>query len=207
MSLPLLDAMRRNTSRTETWALPAVIAACSLAVMAGGKPAAAALRYDRAAVLSGEAWRLVSGHFVHADWTHLAWNLAGLLLVFALFAREHSTRGWIAVMLASTAAIALGFLLFEPDLAWYVGLSGVLHGLVAAGLLAWLAARRDPLTVGVTLIFVVKLLWEHFRGPLPVTADTISVPVIHAAHSYGALGGTLAALVLLARQRRLARPL
>ena len=199
--------MRLNASFAKAWLLPAIIAASSLAVMAGGAPAAAALRYDRKAVLSGEAWRLVTGHFVHADWPHLAWNLAGLLLVFALFSREYSPRSWIVLMLASTAAIGVGFLLFEPDLAWYVGLSGLLHGLLAAGLVAWLSVRRDPLTVGVTVVFVAKLVWEHFRGPLPLTADTLSVPVIHAAHTYGALGGTLGALVLLARRHRPAAPL
>ncbi len=121
---------------------------------------------------------------------------------FALFAGEYSPRGWIAVMLASTAAIDLGFLAFEPQLDWYVGLSGVLHGLMAAGLVAWLVCRRDPLTVGVAALFVGKLAWEHLRGPLPFTAGTLTVPVVHEAHTYGAIGGALCALVLLARRAR-----
>src|SRR6185503_7072600 len=148
-------------------------------VMYGGDHAAQVLRYERAAVLSGEAWRLLTGHLVHADLSHLLWNVLGLVLVFVLFAGEYSPGEWIAVMLASTAAIDLGFLAFEPQIEWYVGLSGVLHGFMTAGLVAWLRVRRDPLTV---------------------TAESLTVPVIHEAHSYGAIGGALCAMVLLARR-------
>lgn len=179
-----------------------MLLAVMLAIMLGGEPAAAALRYEREAVLQGELWRLLSGHLVHADWAHLAWNVLGVLLVWVLFAGEYTVGGWLAVMLASTAATVLGFLLLEPDLGWYVGLSGVLHGLMAAGLVAWLHTRRDPLTIAVAAVFLAKLAWEHVHGPLPLTAGTLAVPVIHEAHSYGAIGGTLGSLVVTVRTRR-----
>jgi rhomboid family GlyGly-CTERM serine protease len=189
------------------WVLPVVTALVLLGFMLGGEPATAAFRYERGAVLAGELWRLLTAHLVHADWAHLAWNVGGLALVFALFAGEYSRRDWLLVMLASTAAIDLGFLLFERDLAWYVGLSGVLHGLMAAGLAAWLRERRDPFTIGVAVIFVGKLTWEHLRGAVPFTAQTLAVPVIHEAHTYGAIGGALCAVALLSRRRRAAAPL
>ena len=182
------------------WWLPVVLLIVMLAIMLGGEHAVALLRFERAAALDGEVWRLLTGHLAHADGSHLLWNVLGLMLVFALFAREYSPGEWLAMMLASTAAIDLGFLAFEPQLGWYVGLSGVLHGLMAAGLAAWLRVRRDPLTVIVTLLFVAKLLWEHLNGPLPLTAGTLSVPVVHEAHTYGAIGGALCAIALLARR-------
>jgi rhomboid family GlyGly-CTERM serine protease len=200
--------MRPTSSmQARDWVLPVLIALVLVGFMLGGEPAAVALRYERSAVLSGEVWRLLTAHLVHADWKHLAWNVAGLALVFALFAGEYSRRDWLLVMLASTAAIDLGFLLLEPDLAWYVGLSGVLHGLMAAGLIAWLRERRDPLTIGVAVIFVGKLAWEHLRGAVPFTAETLAVPVIHEAHTYGAIGGALCAVALIARRSRAAAPL
>ncbi len=61
----------------------------------------------------------------------------------ALFAREFDLRGWIVILVASTVAVDLGFLVFEPQLEWYVGFSGVLHGLMAAGLCAWLWRTPD----------------------------------------------------------------
>ena len=44
-------------------------------------------------------------------------------------------------------------------------------------------------------------------GPLPFTASTLAVPVIHEAHTYGAIGGAVAALWILRRQRRAAASL
>jgi rhomboid family GlyGly-CTERM serine protease len=193
--------------RVTDWWLPAVLLALVLAIMLGGEHAFAWLRYERASVLDGEVWRLLTGHLVHADGSHLLWNVLGLVLVFALFTGEYSAREWLAITLGSTAAIDLGFLALEPQIAWYVGLSGVLHGLMAAGLAAWLRVRRDPLTVSVAVLFIAKLVWEHLRGPLPFTAETLTVPVVHEAHSYGAIGGLLCAIVMLARRTPANRPL
>jgi rhomboid family GlyGly-CTERM serine protease len=164
--------------------------------------------YDRAAIVAGgQYWRLLTAHLVHHDFSHLAWNLAGLALVAWLFAREFTLRGWLVIFGSSTLAVDLGFLVFEPQLQWYVGFSGVLHGLMAAGLCAWLWRSPDALTALVAGLFALKLGWEHFRGALPFTAATLAVPVIHEAHTYGALGGAAAALWLLGRKRAAGAPL
>jgi rhomboid family GlyGly-CTERM serine protease len=157
------------------------------------------LRYERAAAMDGEAWRLVTGHLVHADLRHLGWNVLGVLIVWGLFAREYTERQWLLVIIASTVATSLGFLLLEPDLEWYVGFSGVLHGCMAAGLVASLRAGHDPVAWIVTGLFIAKLAWEHTVGPLPFTAGGVSIPVIHEAHTYGATGGLAAGLLLSRR--------
>jgi rhomboid family GlyGly-CTERM serine protease len=184
-----------------SWRAPLLLALVLVAFQWLAADGGQRLRYERQAVLDGEAWRLVTGHLVHADFVHLGWNLAGLLLVAWLFAREFDWRGWLAVLVASTVAVNLGFLVFEPQLEWYVGFSGVLHGLMAAGLCAWLWRARDALTALVAGLFALKLGWEHAMGALPFTSATLSLPVIHAAHTYGALGGAAAALWLLRRQQ------
>jgi rhomboid family GlyGly-CTERM serine protease len=189
------------------WLTAMGLAVALTVISLAGPGARAWLRYERTAVLAGEAWRLVTAHLVHADAAHLAWNLAGAALVWWLFANEFTRRGWFVVMLASTAAIDLGFILFEPQIEWYVGFSGVLHGCMAAGLVAWLYRERDPLTVGVTLVFAAKLAWEHFQGPLPFTSATLSLPVVVEAHSYGAVGGGVAALWLRMRGQGANTPL
>jgi len=193
---------RLTRPRLSGWIGPLGWSAVLVILFLAGPDVTASLRYERAAVLHGQWWRLVGGHLVHADAFHLAWNLTGLLLVGLLFAREYSLRGWLLVLTASTAAIDLGFLVFEPQLEWYVGFSGVLHGCMAAGLVAWLHTSRDRLTAVVTVAFAAKLAWEHFAGALPFTAATLSLPVVHQAHTYGALGGFAAALYLNLRQRR-----
>ncbi|MFO1394454.1 MAG: rhombosortase [Steroidobacteraceae bacterium] len=190
---------RFPAQRIANWLTAAGIAALLVVLALAGPGAESVLRYERSAVLSGQAWRLVTGHLVHADAAHLAWNLAGLVLVWWLFAAEFTLGGWCLVMLASTAAIDLGFLLLDPGIEWYVGFSGVLHGCMAAGLLAWLHRDRDWLVIVVAAVFAAKLGWEHFAGPVPFTGGTLSVPVVVEAHTYGAVGGALAALWLLRR--------
>ena len=176
--------------------LPALLAATLVTLFVAGAPVTEALRYERGAVAAGQVWRLLSGHLVHFDLAHLGWNLAGLALVWLLFARAYTPSGWCVILIASTAAIDLGFLVFEPDLDWYVGFSGVLHGCMAAGLVAWIRSDRDALTIAVAAIFVGKLLWEHAYGPLPFAGGSLAVPVVHEAHTYGAAGGALAGLWL-----------
>jgi len=178
------------------------MAALLLAFHALGPNAVPALRFERGAVLAGEAWRLVTGHLVHADLAHLGWNLLGLLIVTLLFARDYTGRQWLAILLCSTASTDLGFLLLEPQLEWYIGFSGVLHGLMAAGLVAWLRTTRDAITWIVTALFAAKLAWEHLVGPLPFTAESLSMPVVHEAHTYGAIGGLLAGLWFTRRTPR-----
>jgi rhomboid family GlyGly-CTERM serine protease len=197
----------RLTQEARTWRATLLLAGVLLLMQWLAGPAWERVRYERQAILAGELWRLVTAHLIHVDFTHLGWNLAGLALVAWLFGREFRAGEWALVLVGSTIAVDLGFLLLEPQLEWYVGFSGVLHGLMAAGLCAWLWRSPDSLTALVATVFAAKLAWEHFVGPLPFTAGSLDVPVVHQSHSYGAVGGLVAALVLLWRQRADGRPL
>jgi rhomboid family GlyGly-CTERM serine protease len=200
-ALPASVVERVTFPRPADWVLPGGIIALLLVLQLAGPRVMLVLRYERAAVLAGDAWRLLTGHLVHADGAHLAWNVAGVVLVWFLFAHEYSRRGWLLILFTSTAAIDLGFLVLQPGLEWYVGFSGVLHGCMAAGLVAWLRREPDWLTAVVAALFAAKLIWEHLVGPLPFTSASLSVPVVYQAHSYGAVGGVLAALWLLRGRR------
>lgn len=157
-----------------------------------------ALRYEREAVLQGEYWRLLTGHLVHGSWLHLLMNGLGLGLVAALFDRDYTLPAWLLIALFSVVAIDLGFVLYEPQLLWYVGLSGVLHGALAAGAVAWWRHESKLLALLLSVIFVGKLTWEQWRGALPLSGD---LPVVVDAHLYGAIGGVIAATVLWLGER------
>jgi rhomboid family GlyGly-CTERM serine protease len=147
-------------------------------------------RYERAALESGEYWRLVSGHLVHLGPGHLWPNVAALAIVGLLFEDVFRNADWWRVSAVSAAAIDLGLYAFQPAVLWYVGLSGVLHGIVAAGALA-LVLRRHTVGIVLALGLAAKLVFEQAAGPLPFTAESVGGPVVVAAHLYGALGGVL----------------
>jgi rhomboid family GlyGly-CTERM serine protease len=161
-----------------------------------GEGGRSALRYEREAVLHGEYWRLLTGHLVHGNAWHLILNAAGLLLIAALFPRDYAWRGWLLIALFSMLAIAVGFVFYEPQLSWYVGFSGVLHGALAAGAIAWWRHESKPLAWALSAIFVGKLAWEQWQGALPLSGG---LPVVVDAHLYGAMGGALAGFMLWLR--------
>jgi rhomboid family GlyGly-CTERM serine protease len=169
---------------------------------AGGEAARLALRYDRAAVAAGEWWRFLTAHVVHLDLEHAVLNALGLVLMWALFARDYSARAWVVIVLTSIAAIDAGFWFRDTSLTWYVGSSGALHGVMAAGTLAHLL-RRDLDGWILAAFVVVKLAFEQSTGALPFAEADASVVV--NAHLYGALGGLLGAAVIIARPQRFGR--
>jgi rhomboid family GlyGly-CTERM serine protease len=172
----------------------ALLVACALLLLltASGDPGRRRLRYDRVALAGGEAWRLVTAHLVHLDLRHALLNCLGLALVWALFARDYSPRQWVAVVLASIGAIDAGLWLGDSTVRWYVGSSGALHGVLAAGTLAHLR-RRERTGWILAAFLVVKLVWEQWVGALPFSG---SDPVVVDAHLYGVLGGLAAAAFL-----------
>jgi rhomboid family GlyGly-CTERM serine protease len=161
------------------------------------------LRYERTAVLQGQYWRLLTGHLVHYSGQHLLLNGVGLGLIAGLFPRDYSLRGWLLILASSVVTIDLGFVFLEPQIDWYVGMSGVLHGALAAGAVSWWRHESQPLALALIAVLLGKLAWEQWHGALPFSGD---MPVVVAAHLYGALGGALAAAWLAVHNRAPSEP-
>jgi rhomboid family GlyGly-CTERM serine protease len=174
-----------------------------IAVLAlAGEPARALLRYERAGLMAGEAWRLVSGHLVHIDLAHAILNGAALWLLVAAVGRGMLAREWAFILAGSVAAVDAGLFWLVPEVGWYVGLSGVLHGALAGPALL-LCLRRRPLGLLLLALLAAKLSWEVFYGAMPGTGALVSGPVITEAHLFGAIGGLAGALLswVMARWR------
>jgi rhomboid family GlyGly-CTERM serine protease len=168
------------------WGLALLAAvAVLLAGELAGDPARLALRYERSAIAAGQWWRLVTGHFVHLGLEHAVLNGLGLALMWALFARDYSRRAWLVVLAGAIAGVDLGLWFRDSTVEWYVGSSGVLHGVLAAGALAHL--RRGELDGWIIAVFLVaKLTYEQLVGALPLTQGGA---VVVDAHLFGVLGG------------------
>jgi rhomboid family GlyGly-CTERM serine protease len=196
-----------ESNAASRWLL-GLVAGIAVLLLLGGEAARLALRYDREAVLNaGQYWRLVSAHVVHGSGLHAGLNLLGLGLIAALFPRHYTAGQWLGIGVLSLATIDAGFLVLEPHLEWYVGLSGVLHGALAAGAFAWWAQEPKPLAAALTAVLAGKLAWEQSVGALPLAGG---MPVIVDAHLYGAIGGMIAACGIHAGRRgwlKIVRPL
>ncbi|MBV8909556.1 MAG: rhombosortase [Gammaproteobacteria bacterium] len=153
------------------------------------------LRYDRIALAHGEWWRLLTAHVVHLGLRHALLNALGLALLWALFVRDYSPRSWTLIVLGALVGIDAGLWLADSTVHWYVGSSGVLQGVMAAGALAK-ARRREWDGVALGVLLAGKLAYEHWRGPLPF-AGTAAVVV--DGHLYGVLGALAVAAFLRPR--------
>jgi rhomboid family GlyGly-CTERM serine protease len=147
-----------------------------------------ALEYRRAAVLRGELWRLVTDNLVHLGWVHLARDLAGLFLIWALVGDSLDELSWLGALGASGLAVSLGLVVFSPEISWYVGISGVLFGLYCAGVLCQLP-HRPIFSAALLLGMIAIITWTLYAGALPGEIAGLGGRVVPQAHLYGALGG------------------
>jgi len=172
------------------WRTAILVASGGLIYMLPG--AAEYFIYDRPAILSGEVWRLVTGHWIHYSYSHLAYNLTALAIIGAIIELQESQHFFL-VCIVSALLIGIVLLTFRPDLHYYAGASGVvtasvvycaLNGLSASG--SWRAV-----CLMVLVLLVGKITLELVRpGPslVGVTGNFVVVPLSHAV---GALSGLL----------------
>ncbi len=183
-----------------------VALAISIAILvlaALGEGPRRALRWSRVDLAAGELWRLVTAHLVHLDLEHAVLNVAGLVLVWALFSRVLSARQWALTLLVGVAAIDLGLWLVNVELQWYVGASGLLHTAMAAGIVRRMIAR-DLVAWGLGVVGVGKLLYEHFSGAMPFTSS--GALVVTDAHLYGAVAGMICGVMWSSTRPAATRP-
>ena len=158
---------------------------------------AEAFIYGRAEILSGQAWRLWTGHLVHYSASHLTWDLA-VFLAAGLWLERIAPRLARGFYLLAPPAISGALLWGEPALERYAGLSGL-----AAGLLVLLAlvqlqpGTREPrwFWLAVLALVAVKVGVETTtQTPLLARFDA-GVRVVPLAHLAGIACAVAAFLV------------
>ncbi len=151
------------------------------------------LYFSAADIFQGETWRLISGHFMHADSQHLLWNCLGLAVLGTLL--EYRSR---RVLIASLAVgiIIVNALLLTPwsQLNYYCGLSGVLNTLLLVALwFEWRLTRSWMITL-IACGSLAKVLVEVHQGTSIMTH--ISWPPYAWSHVAGLIGGLIVILTL-----------
>ncbi len=166
-------------------------------LLANGDNARLLLRYDRAALAHGEWWRLLTAHWVHGDTRHFALNAMGLVLVWALVAKDFNARQWIMICAGSSIAIGLGLWWLDARVEWYLGASGVLHAALAAGTTQRFFTHAWDRWLLATAL-AAKLLLEQTAQRHGIPDVVGNLPVVVDAHLYGALSGAFIAAMLCA---------
>lgn len=158
------------------------------AVLGLGDSASELLRYDRSAIAAGGWWRLLTAHAVHLDAHHLILNELGLVLMWSLFAQDYDAVDWCVIVSTGALGISSGLWWLSPKVSWYVGASGVLHAVMAAGTVRHLADRAWDRWILLSCLSA-KILFEQWKAhPAPL--------IVADAHLYGALAGFAAGAVL-----------
>jgi rhomboid family GlyGly-CTERM serine protease len=147
------------------------------------------LVYDRSAILTGEVWRMFTGHCVHFSVTHLIYNLIALGVV-GLMAESRRLPGFRWLCLAGPWIISAGLLVLEPRMHVYGGLSGLvtalvvfvgLHGLRERSAWRWVCVA---MLIGVAAKIVLEM---RTGGMLFATTDNPSIAVATVSHMMGAV--------------------
>lgn len=187
------------------WRLFALIAIVCIALLLW-PDAITVLRWQRGAFDEGQMWRGLSAHFAHLGPWHTLANLAGMALVIELLGSAVRPAEALLLLLASALAIIAGLDMLEPTVFWYAGLSGVVHGWWA-GFAVLGGVRRQGWLPGAALgMLLLKLAYwptgwlmlQQFSAVMLKSGMPDALPVVPQSHVYGAIGGAVAALGLIA---------
>ena len=159
------------------------------------------LAYDSLLIEQQQFWRLLTGNFLHTNFNHLLLNSAGVILLWALHGQYFNAKPYLAFMLELCLGTTLCVYIFSPDLRWYVGLSGALHGLFLLG--AYFDIRQGLKSGWLLVIGVLaKVAHERYYGASDDIAELIGANVAIDAHLYGCLSALLLISVLWFTTRR-----
>lgn len=149
------------------------------------------LRFEIITIQQGQLWRIWTAHFTHLNWQHYIINMLTFWIIWFLLGHYLAKIKFFYLQLLF---FITGILLFylHPELSWYVGFSGVLHGFISLGALLALFDKSYGIG-GILLVYiVVKLIYEQIIGPLPTGSMVMHTDnILVDAHLYGGFAGLL----------------
>jgi rhomboid family GlyGly-CTERM serine protease len=184
-----LSVRSRHGGLALPWRTLLLCAFAAAAFLALG-PAPDAWVYNRATIVQGEWWRLLTGHWVHSDTAHAGWNIAALAISGMVFEQGLRWRMPLALVLA-TAGVSAWLWWGEPALQRYCGLSGILNGLIVAGLVQLWRDVRHPAVIITACGVAAKIIVETALGQAVITQT--AWPSVPATHAAGFLSGLICA--------------
>ena len=152
------------------------------------------MSWNKHLIGEGQYWRIMSGNFSHNNLIHWLMNVATLVLVYFVFDDRLSNKHFM--LLSISLCVVGGGLLWFAQYDEYVGLSGLIHGLIAYAAMADLFTDKKRVGTIILIGLSAKLLMEQLYGGDPWVRDLIGIDVAIDAHLLFALLGVSFALLL-----------
>ncbi|QUM76897.1 rhombosortase [Moritella sp. 24] len=150
------------------------------------------LDYNRELIINGQFWRLISGNLNHTNIYHLLLNISALAVIAGLHYRYYSARAYVSLIVTLSVGVGVGIFILSPSTHLYVGLSGILHGIIIVG--AIIDVTKGYYT-GYALFIgtIIKVIHEQlFNSPIEMS-QLIEAKVLTEAHLYGLVTGLMIA--------------
>ncbi|QUM80466.1 rhombosortase [Moritella sp. 5] len=151
-----------------------------------------ALDYNRELIIDGELWRLITGNFNHTNIYHVLLNVCALAVISGLHYRYYSATVYLSLILILSIGVGAGIFLLSPSTHLYVGLSGILHGIIIVGAIIDVTKQYYS---GYILIAgtIIKIINEQFFNSPIEMSKLIQAQVLTEAHLYGLVTGLIIA--------------
>jgi len=148
-------------------------------------------QYDRAAIETGQWWRLFTGNLAHWTWFHL---LCDLGIFASLFWLIENRLHMMLLIVSSSLGVGVGVYFLAGEIQIYRGISGINYALLAWILITnlWHKNNRIALLYLTGLILVVaktvaELLLGHALLPSCCPPDALYTAAAHYAGIFAAL--------------------
>lgn len=163
------------------------------------------MQYSRSDISDGQWWRFFTGNIVHLTWRHLMMNVLALIAIVVLYPKCLKLTEMVLVLVICCCIVTTGMWIFSPDIQWYVGLSGSLHGVLVTLIIVDYLSHKHWLNLLLLCALSAKLIWEGIMGPLPGSESAAGGPVVVQAHLYGFIGGLLISAYIIIKNNKLHR--
>ena len=155
--------------------------------------AAGGLEYRRDAVLSGELWRLLTGHFVHYSLRQALQDGCALALLAYALESIDGPRNLLPRLGLSAVVLSLLLVIAVPAMAGYRGASGL--AMVLAGMLLRALWRAHPAwrpgLAAIAVLLCGKMLADALGYAIDFTGLPLGVRVAWQVHAAGLVLGVL----------------
>ena len=155
------------------------------------------LEFDRQQILSGDIWRIWTGHLVHTNNSHFVLNSVAAIIIYFTFFTRVKVGELLLYSFVFATLISVTLWCAHPNVGWYNGLSGLLHALAAYFFMRLARDEGKVFWVGLAIVWG-KVLIETIRAQSGYESLIGDMTVITEAHLIGVLFGTMTAIICMA---------